>query len=267
MSDLSVKQFIAALSGSLCSLGVVYPTEVYKRSLHLNTHLPPQSRLSHPAILRKLFPFGFYKGFISCAVGTVPKNAFPLFAYPLAKRWWDERLRGASPLVSSVATGASLSILVTLSTSPTENLSLRKSNHPTESSFKFLSQGGWRGLYTGFAGFLMMDFIRIGIKFGLYSEILRRFEGFHHENAPKWMPQALSGAAASSLVALFTNPIDVAHTKFRSDYNGEKYGRSFLRALFSTRVRDLYCGFAVRALRGIPGGFVMFGVYEKMLGV
>lgn len=258
-----MKEFIAAITGSLASLGCVYPTEVYKRALHLNTRLDSQVRLSHFTILKSLFPFGFYKGFLSCAVGVVPKNAFPLFVYPQAKGWWNGKVGEGS--ASSLLTGASLSLCATVLTSPTENLSLRKSNFPTSSTMRYaLMEGGWKKLYVGFTGFLMMDFIRIGIKFGLYSEIEKVVRPLVGECEYRWMPQALSGAMASSLVALFTNPVDVAHTKFRSDYTHSEYNNSFLKALRTTKMRDLYCGFTVRALRGLPGGFVMFGTYEHV---
>lgn len=262
-----MKDFIAAIAGSLASLGCVYPTEVYKRALHLNTRLESQVRMSHLAILKSLFPFGFYKGFLSCATGVVPKNAFPLFVYPRAKEWWNNKVGEGS--VSSLLTGASLSVCATVLTSPTENLSLRKSNFPERSTIKYVFQdGGWKHLYVGFTGFLMMDFIRIGIKFGLYSEIEKVVRPLVGEECEyKWMPQALSGAMASSLVALFTNPVDVAHTKFRSDYTRSEYNSSFLKALTTTKMRDLYCGFTVRALRGLPGGFVMFGTYEHVKSI
>jgi hypothetical protein len=128
--------------------------------------------------------------------------------------------------------------------------------------FRYLQGGGWKSLYVGFSGFLMMDFVRIGIKFSLYSRILYYVTPHTQSEKIKWIPQAVSGGLASSLVAVFTNPIDVAHTKFRSDYDFAKYNKSFLKALTSTRVQDLYCGFPIRALRGIPGGFIMFGVNE-----
>ena len=255
-----MSEIISAITGSLASLCTVYPTEVYKRALHLNTHLPVIQRQTHFSILKSLFPFGFYKGFLSCAIGTVPKNAFPLFAFPAIEKRM-QNLFGVN-LYASLLTGATLSSTVTLLTSPTENLSLRKSNYPNESLGKYLKNGGYKSLYVGFSGFLMMDFVRIGIKFSLYSRILHYTKPYTHSDTIKWLPQAVSGGLASSLVAVFTNPIDVAHTKFRSDYDFTKYGKSFLKALTSTRIQDLYCGFAVRALRGIPGGFVMFGVNE-----
>jgi len=253
-------EIISSIIGSLASLCTVYPTEVYKRALHLNTHLPLQQRRTHIAILRSLFPFGFYKGFLSCAIGTVPKNAFPLFAFPITEKK-VQNLFGEN-LLSSLITGATLSSMVTLLTSPTENLSLRKSNYPNDSLIGYLRNGGYKTLYVGFSGFLMMDFVRIGIKFSLYSRILSYVKPYTSSESIGWLPQAVSGGLASSLVAVFTNPIDVAHTKFRSDYTSSRYNNSFTKALMSTRIQDLYCGFTVRALRGIPGGFVMFGVNE-----
>lgn len=259
----NVISIISACCGSFMSLCTVYPTEVYKRALHLNTHKPTIQRLSSYSIFRSLFPFGLYKGFSSCAIGTVPKNAFPLFAYPKVHNYFSNKI-GKDNALSSLLTGMTLTCFVTSFSAPTENLSLRRSNFPYESSFSYLKNGGYRNLYTGLSGFLMMDFIRVGIKFMMYSEILKCVKPYTQNSNIQWLPQALSGAASSSLVALFTNPIDVAHTKFRSDYTHELYQKSFTKALFSTKLSDLYCGFLVRALRGIPGGFVMFGITEFM---
>lgn len=322
----------AGASGSLASLFVVWPSEVIKyQRQHDTLRYDPKSlyRRSYFQIIKELFPFGYYRGVTPALITVMPRNALPLILYDKVKKVVDEKTKNR--IFSSLMTGTILSLTNSTIAVPFVNLSLRKIlDSSTTSSVKNrldirgahrgVYRGVYKGLYSGFTGCCVNDFIRIGLKFMIYSEISKSVErvlysgdtnfvkndtidvdnsdnGGNSDNsgnggcvpqnkAPKSkiMISAISGGLSSALIAVATNPLDTCITHQQSQSMNMRSGtasphpprtqhssppglRSSLFYILNRNgpkqgLKDLYSGFILRSLRGIPGGFVMFGTYE-----
>lgn len=304
ISNSKYIDLFAGTLGSLASLFVVWPSEVIKYQRQYDTlNCEPGSlyRRSYFKIVKDLFPFGYYKGVTPALITVAPRNAMPLVLYERVKSTVNEKIDPKHSFLTSVITGSILSLTNSVVCVPWVNLSVRKillTSHippPHTTPFSHTKPPSrvtptlpFKGLYTGFTGCCVNDFIRIGLKFMIYSEVLntvQKFRGYTttsfnlypHPQKDRIVNSAISGGISSALIAVATNPLDTCityqqtqfHNHLDTTVKGQKpisLSQSLIYILhrngYTQGIKDLYSGFILRSLRGIPGGFVMFGVYE-----
>lgn len=124
--------------------------------------------------------------------------------------------------------------------------------------YKILKTEGGFGLYRGFTATIQREIPFSAIQFPIYEMLKKRFAG----NDRKKM--AACGSVAGGVTAFLTTPLDVLKT--RTMLNTSADNQPSLKKLWHEgRIRSLFAGAVPRVLWVSIGGFVFFGVYEKII--
>lgn len=127
--------------------------------------------------------------------------------------------------------------------------------------YKILRTEGGFGLYRGFTATIQREIPFSAIQFPIYEGLKKRFAG---EDRTK---MALCGSFAGGITAFITTPLDVLKTRtmLNTKYHIHELHPSFKTLWNEGRFRSLFSGAVPRVLWVSIGGFVFFGVYEKMI--
>ena len=124
--------------------------------------------------------------------------------------------------------------------------------------YKILKSEGPSGLYKGFTATIKREIPFSAIQFPIYETLKSNFAGDDR------IKMALCGSIAGGTTALLTTPLDVIKT--RTMLNSSNQADPTLRNVWTEgRVRSLFAGAIPRVLWVSIGGFVFFGVYEKII--
>ena len=123
---------------------------------------------------------------------------------------------------------------------------------------KILKTEGGFGLYRGFTATIQREIPFSAIQFPIYESLKKRFAG----NDRKKM--AACGSVAGGITAFLTTPLDVLKTRTMLNTSSDT-NPSFKKLWNEGRIRSLFAGAVPRVLWVSIGGFVFFGVYEKII--
>ena len=123
---------------------------------------------------------------------------------------------------------------------------------------KILRTEGGFGLYRGFTATIQREIPFAAIQFPVYEGLKKKLAG---EDRTK---MALCGSAAGGLTAFLTTPLDVLKTRTMLDTTTQS-PPSFRTLWREGKVKSLFAGAVPRVLWISIGGFVFFGVYEKII--
>lgn len=240
---------IPGFAGAIASMVVVWPTEVIKYHKQL-------SQESYYAIVKKLWPRGYYTGFAASSISVIPANALPMIMMEPCGRVIGKYVSNQS--LASFISSLTISSIVSVTTIPLVNVSVRKVVYPHEESTSYFLRAP-RELVKGLDAYYIKNITRIGVKLMCY-DIIRDRCTFTHD----WRDAAIAGGIATSISAIASNPVDVALTRQQTSY-GKRM--SLIHALtydmgVSGYLKRVFAGVTIRTMRGIPGGMVMFGVME-----
>ena len=127
--------------------------------------------------------------------------------------------------------------------------------------YKILQSEGGFGLYRGFTATIQREIPFAAIQFPIYEDLKKRFAG---EDRSK---MALCGSVAGGLTAFLTTPLDVLKTRTMLSTKNciDEVPPSFRTLWKEGKVKSLFAGAVPRVLWVSIGGFVFFGVYEKII--
>lgn len=124
--------------------------------------------------------------------------------------------------------------------------------------YKIMKTEGGFGLYRGFTATIQREIPFAAFQFPIYEGLKKRFAG---EDRAR---MALCGSVAGGTTALLTTPLDVLKT--RTMLNIKNSEVPTLKKLWQEgRIRSLFAGAVPRVIWVSLGGFVFFGVYEKII--
>jgi len=129
--------------------------------------------------------------------------------------------------------------------------------------YKILRTEGGFGLYRGFTATIQREIPFAAIQFPIYEELKKRFAGEDRRR------MALCGSVSGGLTAFLTTPLDVLKTRtmLNTKNHIDEAPPSFRTLWKEGKVRSLFAGAIPRVLWVSIGGFVFFGVYEKIIQV
>lgn len=120
----------------------------------------------------------------------------------------------------------------------------------------FRTEGGF-GLYRGFTATIQREIPFSAIQFPIYESLKKKFAGDDRRK------MAICGSVAGGVTALLTTPLDVLKTRTMLNTNSDNPS---LKKLWNEgRIRSLFAGAVPRVIWVSVGGFVFFGVYEKII--
>ena len=122
---------------------------------------------------------------------------------------------------------------------------------------KILRTEGGFGLYRGFTATIQREIPFSAIQFPIYEYLKKRFAVDDRRK------MAMCGSIAGGVTAFLTTPLDVLKT--RTMLNTSSDNPSFKKLWSEGRIRSLFAGAVPRVLWVSIGGFVFFGVYEKII--
>lgn len=122
---------------------------------------------------------------------------------------------------------------------------------------RILSSEGPAGLYKGFTATIQREIPFSALQFPIY-EILK--QKFANDDRKK---MALCGSLAGGITAFLTTPLDVRKTRTMLNVNRDE--PTFRNLWKEGKVKALFSGAIPRVLWVSIGGFVFFGVYEKII--
>ena len=126
--------------------------------------------------------------------------------------------------------------------------------------YKILKTEGGFGLYRGFTATIQREIPFSAIQFPIYEGLKKRFAGDDRSR------MALCGSVAGGITAFLTTPLDVLKTRTMLNTNNNIDEAPSFRSLWKEgKVRSLFAGTVPRVLWISIGGFVFFGVYEKII--
>lgn len=235
------KSIIATMIASLSSQTTIWPSEVLKMNLQ---KYPSKTVIEATKdILRRDGIIGFTRGFGAAACSNIPKECVRFTIYNNLKA------RGYGYTACTVPT-----ILInTILTTPLINITISRIISTKTNIWTILANG-----YRGFYSVLIKNSVTTGTRFNT-QRWLDNVTGWH---------TSVSGGIATGVSSLTSNPIDVVLTHLQTDYKGQ-YQKSMKCATL-----DLYKQFGasvfmrgagVRCMRAIPGGAVMFSVYDYII--
>lgn len=245
--NMNIADIVPGFLGAIASMIVVWPTEVikYHKQLSLN---------SYPEIMRKLWPRGYYTGFIPNAISVIPSNALPAILMDHANHKIIKFIK--NPTLTSLTSSLVITSITSAITLPLANISLRRVVYPDASSMAYFYKHPW-DLCAGASAYYIKNMTRIGVKMACY-DIIRRNMYFTHD----WRDAALSGGIATSISAIASNPIDVVLTRQQTSYGRNISFAGVLTEYMKRNPSKLFDGVLIRTARGIPGGMALFGVME-----
>ena len=124
--------------------------------------------------------------------------------------------------------------------------------------YKIIRSEGGFGLYRGFTATIQREIPFAAIQFPIYEGLKKKFAG----DDRIWM--ALCGSVAGGLTALITTPLDVLKTRTMLNIHHDE--RPSLKNIWREgNIKSLFSGAVPRVLWVSIGGFVFFGVYEKII--
>ena len=123
--------------------------------------------------------------------------------------------------------------------------------------YKILRTEGGFGLYRGFTATIQREIPFSAIQFPIYEYLKKSFAGDDRRK------MAMCGSIAGGVTAFLTTPLDVLKT--RTMLNTSSDNPSFKKLWSEGRIRSLFAGAVPRVLWVSIGGFVFFGVYEKII--
>lgn len=123
--------------------------------------------------------------------------------------------------------------------------------------YKILRSEGGFGLYRGFTATIQREIPFSAVQFPIYEYLKKRFARDDRRR------MAICGSIAGGVTALLTTPLDVLKT--RTMLNSNSDNPSFKKLWNEGRIRSLFAGAVPRVLWVSIGGFVFFGVYEKII--
>lgn len=234
---------LAGFMGSLSSFVCVWPTEVLKYHFQM-AHDPKSLRVID--VLRQKGLRGMYHGFIPAGMNIVSKETMTFLCY-----------RSVSDFLPAWGSGLVTGLLSTMVTTPFLNLSLRKINHPAESTYTYFISN-LNKLYSGASMNFLKDTSRILVRFGVYDHTKKRLDH------PLGMISApVAGGISNALVAIVNNPIDTVMTRIQANYKTPEPLLTTVSEIY--KKRGFYTGAGIRVIRSVPGGMIMFGMYELTL--
>lgn len=122
---------------------------------------------------------------------------------------------------------------------------------------RILRTEGPSGLYRGFTATIQREIPFSAIQFPIYETLKQRFAGDDRKK------MALCGSIAGGMTAFLTTPLDVLKTRTMLNVNQDE--PSFRNLWKEGKVKALFSGAVPRVLWVSIGGFVFFGVYEKII--
>lgn len=123
-------------------------------------------------------------------------------------------------------------------------------------AYKILKTEGGFGLYRGFAATIQREIPFAAIQFPIYEGLKKKFARDDRKR------MALCGSVAGGITALFTTPLDVLKTRTMLN----TLDNPSLKKLWQEgKIRSLFAGAVPRVTWVSLGGFVFFGVYEKII--
>lgn len=127
--------------------------------------------------------------------------------------------------------------------------------------YKILRTEGGFGLYRGFTATIQREIPFAAIQFPIYEGLKKTFAG---EDRRK---MAICGSFAGGLTGFLTTPLDVLKTRamLNTRNHPDEATPSFRTLWKEGKVRSLFAGAVPRVLWVSIGGFVFFGVYEKII--
>lgn len=242
MSEHAIAGFVGSLSSFVC----VWPTEVLK--YHFQMSKDPR-RLRVIDVIRQNGIRGMYHGFLPAGMSIVSKETFTFMCY----RHVSESL---PPWASGLVTG----MMSTIITTPFLNMSLYKINFPQSSNVAYFQKNPLK-LYSGMTTNYLKDTSRILVRFGVYDYTKGRLQ-----ESLGALASPVAGGLSNALVAIVNNPIDTVMTRIQSSYLCPISAVSAAKSVYSQfGIRGFYTGAGIRVLRSVPGGMIMFGMYELTL--
>lgn len=123
--------------------------------------------------------------------------------------------------------------------------------------YKIFRTEGVFGLYRGFTATIQREIPFSAIQFPIYELLKKKFAGDDRRK------MAVCGSVAGGITAFLTTPLDVLKTRTMLNTNSDN--PSFKKLWNEGRIRSLFAGAVPRVLWVSFGGFVFFGVYEKII--
>jgi solute carrier family 25 (mitochondrial S-adenosylmethionine transporter), member 26 len=123
--------------------------------------------------------------------------------------------------------------------------------------YKILRTEGGFGLYKGFTATIQREIPFSAIQFPIYEFLKKKFAGDDRRK------MAFCGSFSGGVTAFLTTPLDVLKTRTMLNINSDS--PSFRKLWNEGRIRSLFAGAVPRVLWVSIGGFVFFGVYEKII--
>lgn len=122
------------------------------------------------------------------------------------------------------------------------------------------SEGGF-GLYRGFTATIQREIPFAAIQFPIYEGLKIRFAGEDQRR------MALCGSISGAITAFLTTPLDVLKTRtmLSTKCHLDEAAPSFRTIWNEGKIKSLFAGAIPRVLWVSIGGFVFFGVYEKII--
>jgi len=211
---------------------------------------------------------GIYKGLGAAAAGSMPGAAMFFATY----------VKGKSVLEANGVTGAKQHMLAAslgecgacLARVPTENVkqNLQTGRYATTSECvsAIVKQSGPSGFYRGYLTTITREIPFAFIQFPIWEELKARWGASQGEKTGA-VQGALCGSFSGAIAAAITTPLDVMKTRLMLDSEKVLYkgftdcGRKLVA---EEGAAVLLSGIQPRVMWISIGGFVFFGVYEKV---
>lgn len=121
------------------------------------------------------------------------------------------------------------------------------------------------GLYRGFWSTTLKQASTTAVRLGSY-DILKSLETERGIDSGKWWVSLLNGSAVGAITVLTTQPFDCVKTRAQSA-RGEGLREAVQGVWRDGGLRGFWSGSTMRLGRNVCSGAVLFGVYERVVGV
>eukprot|EP00834_Sanchytrium_tribonematis_P008818 NODE_1205_length_1795_cov_1.280660.p1 type:complete len:290 gc:universal NODE_1205_length_1795_cov_1.280660:811-1680(+) len=209
--------FAGAL-GAAISLITVYPLDISKTKLQVQTTTKETTYTTLMKIYKEEGILGLYTGIASALIQTFSGNYSYFFWYKFIRTYYLKKYNQLST-ISELAIGAFAGGLCQITTIPISVVVTRQQTTPKKlrkslvnTWREIISENGWIGLYKGFAASILLT-INPSITYGVYQKLKAACLRIYGNTSPVQI--LLLGALSKTLATIVTYPYIMAKTRLQ----------------------------------------------------
>lgn len=256
------EQAASASAGAVLTSVSMSPLEVIKVRQQAAPTLSMRQVFSR--MIREEGTLSLWNGLRPTLLMNVPSTVIYLTVYEEGR---DRLTPIAGGAWAPLGAGGSARALVTSLFSPLELLRTRmqatgSSDGLGATAARVVRSGGVGSLWTGLGASLWRDVPFSCIYWALYEALRRRAKATHPQGEVTTSAAFLAGAAAGSVAALATTPLDVVKTRQQLAAGSGAAAEGVLSVVRSEGAAALFAGVVPRVARVAPANAIMISTYE-----